>query len=90
MADEAKQETSKAQAAKAQDDGQGAIEKARAEAEKARLETKVVRGYPDGSSDESTLGALQDSHGDPMGGPTVGDLNPAYDPAASTHAGAAK
>lgn len=88
MADEAKQETSKAQAAKAQADGP--VEKARAEAEKARLETKVVRGYPDGSSDESTLGALQDSHGDPMGGPTVGDLNPAYDPAASTHAGAAK
>ena len=51
-------------------------------------DTKVQVLYPDGSAEEATVGELAETHGDPMGGPSVADLNPAFAPSASTHAGA--
>ncbi len=66
------------------------IEEARAKAAEEQAKVKVVRRFADGSSEWSTFGELADTHGDPTVGPSTADLNPAYSPLASTHAGAAE
>lgn len=50
--------------------------------------SEVLVQYADGSTETVTAGELAETHGDPMGGPTVADLNPAFAPSASAHAGA--
>lgn len=53
-------------------------------------DTKIVNQFPDGSVEDTTFGALAETHGDPMGGPSVADLNPAFAPTSEAHNGAAK
>jgi hypothetical protein len=62
----------------------GRLAAAKAAAAEEAKDIKVLNYLADGSVEESTVGALAETHGPVMGGPTVAELNPAFAPGVVT------